>query len=294
MTASAAEPSKIKVMLLTGQSNRYHNWEVSSPILERILNDAGVFTVDRVVSPPMGSDMSAFQPDFADYNVVVMDYEGDEWPETTKRAFEDYIREGGGLVTYHATDNAFPRWEAFNEMIGVGGWGFKPDGSIGARDESAGVKVRWRDGRMVRDNSPGTAGHPPKHDFLIEVRAPEHPIMRGLPPRWMHPDDEIYSQLRGPAQNLTVLATALADKERFPRASGEHEPMYMTIRYGQGRVFHCTLGHVGSNDSAPVSCLSSVGFIVMLQRGTEWAATGDVTRPVPDDFPTADKVSLRE
>ena len=85
----------------------------------------------------------------------------------------------------------------------------------------------------------------------------------------------------------------MADKERVPRASGEHEPMYTTIRYGQGRVFLCTLGHVGPNDTAPVSCLRSVGFIVMLQRGTEWAATGDVTQPVPDDFPTAEAVSLR-
>jgi hypothetical protein len=40
--------------------------------------------------------------------------------------------------------------------------------------------------------------------------------------------------------------------------------------------------------------MRSVGFIVTYQRGTEWAATGRVTQvEVPDDFPTADKVSLR-
>ena len=36
-----------------------------------------------------------------------------------------------------------------------------------------------------------------------------------------------------------------------------------------------------------------VGFIASLQRGTEWAATGSVTSPLPTDFPTADKVSSR-
>ena len=36
------------------------------------------------------------------------------------------------------------------------------------------------------------------------------------------------------------------------------------------------------------------GFITTLQRGVEWAATGKVTQQAPSDFPTAEKVSLRE
>ena len=71
-------------------------------------------------------------------------------------------------------------------MIGIGGWGLKPDGNVGARTEAAGPKVRWRDGRMVLDDSPGLAMHPAKHDFAIDVRVPDHPIVRGLPARWMH------------------------------------------------------------------------------------------------------------
>ena len=39
--------------------------------------------------------------------------------------------------------------------------------------------------------------------------------------------------------------------------------------------------------------MNSVDYIVLLQRGTEWAATGAVTLPVPRDFPTADKTSIR-
>jgi type 1 glutamine amidotransferase len=62
--------------------------------------------------------------------------------------------------------------------------------------------------------------------------------------------------------------------------------MLMAIRYGKGRVFHTTLGH----DVAAMEC---VGFITTLQRGTEWAAIGMVTQPVPPDFPTADKQSVR-
>jgi len=36
------------------------------------------------------------------------------------------------------------------------------------------------------------------------------------------------------------------------------------------------------------------GFITTIQRGTEWAATGKVTLPIPDDFPNAEKTSSRK
>ena len=75
--------------------------------------------------------------------------------------------------------------------------------------------------------------------------------MKGLPATWLHASDEIYSRLRGPAKNVTVLATALADKAKFPTATGEHEPMLMAISYGKGRVFHTTLGHVGPKEAPP-------------------------------------------
>lgn len=282
--AAPAAQSRIKVLLLTGQSNPYHNWAVSSAAIKRMLDEAGKFNVTVVTSPAKGQDMSGFKPSFAGFAAVVMDYEGDEWPEETKRAFVDYVRGGGGLVLVHAADNAFPKWPEFLEMSGVGGWG--------GRNETWGPKVRWRDGKMVLDGeTPGNATHPPKHDFMVVSRAPEHPIMKGLPGEWMHADDEVYSNLRGPAKNLAVLATALSDKAR--RGTGEHEPMFMTIQYGKGRVFHNTLGHVGPKDVEPVAAISSVDFIVSMQRGTEWAATGKVTQPVPGDFPTAAGVSLR-
>jgi len=90
--------------------------------------------------------------------------------------------------------------------------------------------------------------------------------------------------LRGPAKNLTVLATAFSP-EGF-RGTDENEPMLMTIQYGTGRVFHTTLGH-------SVKQCKDVAFIVTFQRGTEWAATGKVTQKVPADFPTADTPTVR-
>ena len=38
--------------------------------------------------------------------------------------------------------------------------------------------------------------------------------------------------------------------------------------------------------------MGCLGFITTLCRGTEWAATGHVSLPIPQDFPTADKTSV--
>jgi uncharacterized protein len=81
-----------------------------------------------------------------------------------------------------------------------------------------------------------------------------------------------------------VLATAYSDPGN--KGTGHDEPTLMVLNYGKGRVFHTTMGH-------DIPALSCVGFIVTLQRGTEWAATGKVTQKVPAGFPTAETVSYR-
>jgi type 1 glutamine amidotransferase len=163
-------------------------------------------------------------------------------------------------------------------MIGLGGWGGR-----GAKD---GPYVYYNDaGEIVRDPQPGPCGkHGPQNEFLVTIRDREHPVTRGLPDFWMHSKDECYSHLRGPAENMTVLATA-CDSPELQKA-GRHEPMLMVIDYGEGRVFHTTLGH-------DQPAFESVGFITTFLRGAEWAATGKVTQPIPDDFPGKKEPSVR-
>jgi len=270
---SAAEP--IKALIVDGQNN--HNWAETTPHLKKLLEETGMFAVDVATSPPRGADMSGFTPKFADYDLVVLNYHGDSWPEETKQAFVKYVSDGSGVVVYHAADNAFAKWKEYDEIIGIGGWG--------GRDETHGPYVYWKDGKIVRDMKPGSGGtHGPQHAFQIVVREPDHPITKGLPEKFMHSKDELYIKLRGPARNLTVLATAYADPAN--KGTGYDEPVLMTIAYGKGRVFHTVLGHGGGQ-------CRSVAFIATYQRGAEWAATGKVTQKVPDDFPGPDEPSVR-
>ena len=142
---------------------------------------------------------------------------------------------------------------------------------------------------MVIDTTAGRGGsHGKRQDFEIRIRNSEHPITKGLPLRWMHGSDECYSELRGPAKNMDILATAMSPKNAG--GSGRHEPMLMTISYGKGRIFHTVLGHPDEHGGPSMQC---VGFIVTFQRGAEWAASGKVTQKIPYDFPNAAGVSLR-
>jgi uncharacterized protein len=119
--------------------------------------------------------------------------------------------------------------------------------------------------------------HGRQRPYVVTTREPSHPIMEGLPKAWLHVSDELYDRMRGPATNVTVLASGKADQNAG--GSGEEEPILMAISYGQGRVFHSTMGHA-------VTQIKCVGFTVTLQRGAEWAATGKVTQKVPTEFPT--------
>jgi len=277
-SAASAATDHIRVLLLDGESaGPYHNWQVTTPILKKELEETGLFDVTVATAPHVDGDFSNFRPKFGDYQVVVSNLDSADWPSELRSEFEQFVRDGGGFVSVHAADNAFPNWPAYNEMEGIGGWR--------GRTETAGPRWYLKDGKLVSDTSPGSAGaHGARLPIQITVREPEHPIMQGLPTLWMHAPDELYGILRGPGKNMTILATAHSDPRN--RGTGNDEPMLMVLKFGKGRIFHTTLGH-------DAVALSGVGFITTFQRGTEWAATGKVTQKIPPGFPTANTVSYR-
>ena len=311
-----ADSSKINVLIIDGENN-HGVWPKTTVMIKSLIEETGLFNVDvmrkayvwqgphsdeilgsegrnqllekyaiqgvshleRVQDPKVDPN---FNPNFKKYEVVIsnLGWKSSTWPPTTQIAFESYMKEGGGLVVFHAADNSFGDWPAFNEMIGLGGWG--------GRSEKTGPYVFYNDdGKEVRDPSVGACGsHGPGQEFILTTRAPNHPIMKGLPLEWLHTKDELYDRLRGPAKHMTILATAYSDRSKNAppwnkdvSGTGHHEPQLMTINYYKGRVFHSTLGH---NDYS-IEC---IGFRTTFQRGVEWAATGNVTQQIPTNFPT--------
>jgi len=303
MCSNAHAEEKLKALIIDGQNN-HSAWPKTTAMMKKYLEDSGRFSVDvqrtrytwnggallkefpvkdgkSYEDLPKPKPDPDFKPEFKHYDVVINNfgYNAAPWPEETNQAFDDYVKQGGGLVIIHAADNSFGDWQAYNRMIGLGGWG--------GRNEKSGPYVYIDEaGKTIRDTTPGRGGaHGPQHEFKIVIRNPDHPITKGLPRTWLHAKDELYQQLRGPADNMTILATAYADKDF--RGTGRNEPMMMTIEYGKGRVYHTPMGHADYS----VQC---VGFITTLLRGTEWAATGDVTlTEIPADFPTAEKATTR-
>jgi uncharacterized protein len=270
---------KIKVILIDGQNN--HNWRATSPLLKKVLEDCGRFTVDVSSNLKAGDkpgeikDTVPFPPDLSKYDVVLSNYNGAAWPAEFNKSLDENLKTGKiALVIVHAANNAFTGWNEYNQMIGMG-W---RNNKFGDRLI---VDAQGKEVRVPAGQGPG-AGHGPQHPFQVTVRDGDHPITKGMPREWMHTQDELYQGMRGPCANVHLLATAFASKDK--KGSGENEPMIWTVTYGDGRVFHTPMGH----DLPAMRC---IGFITTLQRGTEWAATGKVTLPIPSNFPTADKVS---
>jgi uncharacterized protein len=280
-----ARHSPVRVLIVDGVNN--HDWVTATHDITAILMATSLFSVEVSTSPPRGAPQAAWsswKPDFARYDVVISNFNGGhqadaiEWPLELQQSLETYVRRGGGLVVYHAANNAFPKWEAYNEMIGLG-W----------RPPSYGPGLAISDDGKIIVIPQGTGlepGHPPRLDFQIHVRDTHHPITEGMPAVWMHPSEQLTHGQHGPAQGLTILTYA-----RSP-VSHQNEPMDWVRRYGKGRVYTTMLGHTWAGEPNPN--LECVGFQTLLSRGVQWAATGAVTIPIPPNFPGPNEVSLRK
>jgi type 1 glutamine amidotransferase len=259
-SGSAAE-RKLRAVIVDGVNN--HDWAAGTIAIKTILEGTGRFTVDVATYPKL--------PDFARYDVAIDNFNGGHtetgtrWPAGAERALEAYLRGGGGMVVFHAANNAFLKWPEYNQMIGLG-W----------RDQSFGPGIAIGPNGQVITIPKGEGlppGHGPRHDFDVFVLDKDHPITRGLPAHWLHPSEQLTHGQHGPAEGLTILTYA------FSEVSRQGEPMDWIRGYGRGRIYTTMLGHTWKNEPNPN--LDDVTFQALLARGVEWAASGKVTLP-PD------------
>ena len=256
-TAAPAGPPKLQALIITGQNG--HDWRATTPVLKQALEDTGRFEV-RVTEEFRGAGPETL----ASYDVAIINYfeRGQpqlRWGERADNALLEFVRSGKGLVLYHFSLAAFNGWSEYEKM-------------------SAG---NWR---------PGNGHHSARRDFTVDIKDANHPVTKGLKTPLRVQNDELYANLKWqPEGSYHILATAYDDHSLYDeRASdarnkqpmsgpGINEPMLWTTEYGKGRVFITALGHDGETSAEPT-------FEVTFTRGAEWAATGQVTLPVPPEM----------
>jgi hypothetical protein len=280
-SSRAASEPMVRVLITDGYSN--HDWRLTTELIRGILEPTGLFAVSVATAPPTkdSPDWDTWRPTFTDYDVIIQTCNdlggGPSWPIRVQNDFETFVRNGGGVYVWHAGNNAFPDWPAYNEMIGLG-WRKKDFGwALSVAEEGKIVRIPAGEG--------SDTGHGARLDTVVH-RLGEHPIHGGLPRAWLTPDIEVYYYARGPAQNLEVLSYGFDPKTKM------NWPLEWTVGYGKGRVYTSTFGHVWKGDTQPAR-MRCAGVQTVMVRALQWLASRPVNLPVPPDFPTSDTASVR-
>lgn len=265
-----------------------------------LLEASGRFTV-RITEEFRGATPATLAP----YDVVLLNYYGGDapgenerrWGHGTERALFDFVASGRGLVACHAS-------------FWGGMWGDDHGDEyarmLGAVMRPGARRVGSADGffvDVVDRNDEITVGMPLAFEQVLDdkyVNLTRHPDARPhvLVTTYDDPDDYLggayYALLGLPGPPLYDLA----EVEQLEGA-GDHHAVCWKNRYGDGRVFALTIGHIGagtredayaSRDSGryvgPTTTLaaSTREFATLLTRGAEWAATGTVTLPYAAGF----------
>lgn len=232
-----------KILVISGANNHDHRFTLRE--IQKVYGECGRFRVDTTTDPKVALEDAQ---NAARYACFVLDYNGPRWGEPAEANFVEAVRKGAGVVVIHAANNSFPGWVEYETMTGLG----------------------WRKG----------TGHGRFHPFDVVVVDRFHPVTSGMRDIRMHPD-ELYHRLEHlHGVDLRVLMSAYSAPETG--GTGRHEPMVVTLSYGEGRVFHTTLGHVWVGVPQSRASWADPQFRRLLCRGTEWAATGAVTlSPMP-------------
>jgi type 1 glutamine amidotransferase len=282
VTAQHQPGKKIKVLIVDGFSN--HDWQQTTAVTKSILEESKLFVVSVSTVPATTNTdtLNTWEPNFDKYDVVIQNTNNIsdkklQWPHKQEEKLERFVSAGGGLYILHSGNNAFPHWKQYDTMMGLG-W----------RGKEAGIAPEIDSNQKVVSIPAGegkSTSHGKRFDALIHVLT-QHPINKNYPKQWLTPSMELYTYARGPAINTTVLSYA------FDTATNKNWPVEWVIKYGKGRVYNSSMGHLWKGDVYPIS-YRCIGFQTTLIRAVEWVATGKVSYKIPANFP-GNNISVRD
>jgi len=266
-TASGAiSADKIRVLILTGESDYSHPWQPTVPFMRSMLMNTGRFDV-RVEEEVRGITAATL----ANYDLLVQYYYGPRWGDATEHAVEEFIRSGKGMIAVHGV--------TYGPFFGqAGGNPTEPKRRMEGEPWNAYIDMLGMYWKIEN------IGHAPRRTFPVKWVDREHPIAKGLPPVFIA-DDELYHKI-DLKPNVHVLATAYDDPLGGSSATSKDEPMVWTVPFGEGRVVMTTLGH-------DLLAMTQPGFIQLFTRSAEWAATGEVSLFPPGVAPGTGAPAVR-
>jgi type 1 glutamine amidotransferase len=146
-----------------------------------------------------------------------------------RRAFQRYIRRGGGFLGVHAASDSFADWPWYVGLVGA----------------------------PFRRHAPGTS----PANVVVEDR--RTPATRGLPRVWRRVD-EWYAFRSNPRRRVHVLAT-LDERSYAPggAAMGADHPIAWSHRYDGGRAVYTAMGHTTESYREPRFVAHLLGAIEM-------------------------------
>jgi type 1 glutamine amidotransferase len=100
-------------------------------------------------------------------------------------------------------------------------------------------------------------------DYRVDITRPDDPLMKGIE-SFDYQSEQYYMHV-DPSNE--VLATTTFTGAHAPWIDGVVMPVVWKRRYGKGRVFYCSLGHVAAEFQVPQ-------MSTILRRGLLWAAAG--------------------
>lgn len=179
-------------------------------------------------------DAARFTPgNLARYLVVVfLNTTGDVLDSRQEKAFEDYIRGGGGFVGVHAAADTEYDWPWFGRLVG-------------ARFSS----------------------HPHIQEAVISVEDRAHPSTRTLPRNWVR-KDEWYAFRENPRGKVRVLARV--DETTYQNGGmGADHPILWYHHFDGGRSWYTAGGHTKESFSEPLFLAHLLGGIEWAAGVTE-------------------------
>lgn len=204
-----AGPTRILIYTKNGEGYVHDNIAASVGAMEKICEAEGMFT-------EVSDDPAVFTPEnLARFDALIFANTNNKGfdTEAQKKAFQEYIRGGGGFVAIHSSNATERDWPWYRAMVG---------------------------GKFLR--------HPPYQEFDVLVTDPAHPSTAHLPERWTVRDECYYSYHLNPDIHVLLSAdlSTIEDEQKseYPgEVFGTQFPLCWCHEFEGGRQWYTALGH---------------------------------------------------